>query len=187
MANALRTKGQRAVDSPPAKNGLFVDPGPKGYDEVKETHRRDTFAAMFQYADRRQGNPRQFDPKGLYRCQDCNKYLPNDCLQVAGPISGKRGSCRHWENKDAGDSELKFAEKLSKEDAGYGETENVGFGCIRCEYHSKAIAPDSEDRTEFCKQGAMHVDAMACCFRNDSDEVTSFEGNEPTDDDDDES
>jgi hypothetical protein len=168
---------ERKVDAPPVSNGLFADQPP--YNEIKEMHRRDSFVAMFQYADLQQGNPRQYDPTGGYNCDDCNKYLPNNCLQVTGPISGKHGSCRHWENKDAGDSELKFAEKLSKEDAGYGETTAVGFGCKRCEYKSVAIKPDSKGRTGWCGQGAMHVDMNGCCFRNDGPGVTSFEENKP--------
>jgi hypothetical protein len=152
---------------PIGSDGLFRDTGT--YDAVKEEHVRQTFFQMFQYTDKWCGNPRIYDEAGNYTCNDCNKFVEGGlCLAVEGKISGASGSCRHWENKDAGDSELKFAEKISKEIADYGETPNAGFGCRRCEYHVEAKSPDSHGRDKFCKQGAFHVDGHACCALNDT-------------------
>lgn len=163
----------RKVVSPPrGKDGLFEDTGK--YDEVIEAHLRDTFAKMFQYADPWAGDSRTFDPKGDYLCDDCNKYEPQACLAVAGKISGDHGSCRHWEDKDAGDSELHFAEKISKNLADYGETTKKGFGCHRCEYHAIAKRADSHGRDMFCKQGAFRVFRRGCCALNDSEGMKTF-------------
>ena len=154
------------IDPPKDSDGLFTDTGK--YDEVVESHVRDTFFAMFQYADRKQGNSRTFDENGNYICGDCNKYEPNACLAVEGKISGDHGSCRHWEDKCAGDSELDFGEKIERAAAVYGETKADGFGCHRCKYSVKAKAVDSQGRTLFCKRGAFHVDPNACCALNES-------------------
>jgi hypothetical protein len=152
---------------PVGADGLFKDTG--SYDEVKEEHVRQTFFQMFQYTDPWCGNPRIYDSEGNYDCGECNKFIQGGaCLAVEGAISAKHGSCRHWENKDAGDSELKFARKISKEMADYGETPKAGFGCKRCEYHAAAKAEDSQGRAMFCKQGAFHVYSNACCALNDT-------------------
>jgi len=156
----------------PKEDKLFKDSGK--YDEVLESHLRDTFVNMFQYADPWQGNPRTYDPEGNYLCGECNKYLPNACTAVAGDISSNRGSCRHWEDLDKGDSELLFADKISKAFAAYGETTANGFGCHRCEYGTKALAVDSHGRSLFCGQGAFRVWPTACCALNDSDKVKSY-------------
>lgn len=158
-------------------DGLFLEPAK--YDEVQESHLRDTFVNMFHYADSEQGNPRTFDRKGNYLCKDCNKYEPSACVAVEGEISGKSGSCQHWEDKTAGDSELEFGKKIDKEFAGYGETTNPGYGCRRCEYAIEAKATDSVGRDLFCRRGGMRVMRNACCALNDSEAVTEFEGNEP--------
>jgi len=165
-------KARKVLHPPRGDDGLFEDTGK--YDEVVEAHLRDTFAKMFQYADSWSGDSRVFDPRGDYLCEDCNKYEPSACLAVTGKISGNHGSCRHWEDKDAGDSELEFAEKISKNLADYGETPNKGFGCHRCEYHSQAIKPDSHGRDQFCKQGAFRVFRNGCCALNDCDGMKTF-------------
>ncbi len=90
------------------------------------------------------------------------------CTLVEGSIDGEQGSCRHWENKCAGDPELEMATKISKDLADYGETPNVGFSCKRCEYHSIAKATDSQGRPLFCNQGAFRVMGDACCALNDT-------------------
>jgi hypothetical protein len=162
----LNNLKRRAVRPPIGRDGLFEDTGK--YDEVLETHLRDTFVKMFQYADPWAGDSRTFDEKGNYLCGDCNKYEPNACVAVEGEISPDHGSCRHWEDQDAGDSELKFAEKISKDLADYGETPNEGFSCKRCEYHSDAKSPDSHGRNMFCKQGAFRVYGDGCCALNDT-------------------
>ncbi len=157
---------RKVVNPEIAKDGLFEDTGK--YDEVQEAHLRETFVKMFQYADPWSGDPRSFDPKGDYLCEDCNKYEPNACLAVEGKISPDHGSCRHWEDLDSGDSELKFAEKISKDMADYGETPKDGFGCHRCEYMSAAKSSDSHGRDGFCKQGAFRVYKFGCCALNDT-------------------
>jgi hypothetical protein len=177
MRAAAMRKGKpnlvRIIVRPPkGDDGLFTDTGE--YDEVEEAHLRDTFAKMFQYADPWAGDPRVFDEDGDYLCGECNKYEPQRCLAVEGAISGNHGSCRHWEDKDAGDPELEFAEKISKDLADYGETKNDGFGCHRCEYHTKAKKADSHGRDQFCKQGAFRVYSLGCCALNDAPGMKSF-------------
>lgn len=154
------------------KDGLFEDTG--NYDEVLESHLRDTFVKMFQYADPWSGDSRTFDQTGNYDCKDCNKYEPESCLAVEGKIDPDHGSCRHWEDKDAGDSELKFAEKISKDLADYGVTPNEGFSCKRCEYHTEAKSADSHGRDQFCKKGAFRVYRDGCCALNDAPGMKSF-------------
>jgi hypothetical protein len=168
---------RKVINPPRGKDGLFEDTG--SYNEVVEAHLRDTFAKMFQYADPWAGDSRVFDDDGDYLCQECNKYEPSACLAVAGPISGNHGSCRHWEDQDAGDPELKFASKISKDLADYGITPKAGFGCHRCEYHIAAKKADSHGRAMFCKQGAFRVFSNACCALNDTPGmISSFLSND---------
>jgi hypothetical protein len=166
-----RINKRQVIRPPRAPDGLFEDTGK--YDEVEEAHLRATFSSMFQYSDPWSGDPRSFDRAGDYLCRGCNKYEPSSCLAVEGKISGLHGSCRHWENIDAGDSELLFAEKITKNMADYGVTPNAGFGCHRCEYHSAAKKADSHGRSMFCKQGAFRVFPKACCALNDTEGMVS--------------
>lgn len=150
---------------PTGGDGLFKG---EGADPIQEEHLRMGFAKKFQYADTHCGDPRAYDPKGDYLCRDCNMFVPNgECLLVFGAISGTKGSCRHWENKDAGDAELDFANKISKDMAGYGETPLDGFGCKRCQYRKDANT-DSVGRDDICKQGNFHVLDTACCALNNT-------------------
>lgn len=149
---------------PIGPDGLFKDTGE--YDAVKEEHLRQGFFQLFQYTDTHCGNPRTYDPNGNYVCKDCNKFIDGECLLVYGDISGDKGSCRHWENLDAGDPELDFAVKISKEFADYGETTYAGFGCKRCQYRVEAAEKDSIGRDDFCRQGAFRVADNACCALN---------------------
>ncbi len=49
----------------------------------------------------------------------------------------------------------------------YGEALNgKGFGCHRCPFSSKAIAPDSAGRTLYCGKGDFRVYPNACCAIN---------------------
>ena len=158
---------RKVLEFPRGEDGLFEDTG--SYDQIKEEHVRQTFFQMFQYTDPFCGNPRIYDDEGDYTCDDCNKFVEGgSCLAVEGKISGDRGSCRHWENKDAGDSELRFARKITKDMADYGETPKTGFGCHRCEYHVTAKSEDSHGRGMFCKQGAFRVWKDACCALNET-------------------
>jgi hypothetical protein len=172
ILNNKPTDVRKVVTPVKGKDGLFEDTGK--YDEISESHLRDTFAKMFQYADPWSGDSRSFDLQGDYLCEDCNKYEPNACLAVEGKISGDHGSCRHWEDLDAGDAELKFAEKISKDMADYGETPREGFSCKRCEYMTQAKSPDSHGRSGFCKQGAFRVYGDGCCALNDTKGMKSF-------------
>jgi hypothetical protein len=162
----LKVQERKIISPEVGADGLFEDTGE--YDEVLESHLRDTFAKMFQYADPWAGDPRVFDKLGNYLCGDCNKYEPEACLAVKGHIDADHGSCRHWEDKDSGDSELLFAEKITKNFADYGVTPKAGFGCRRCEYHVEAKKPDSHGRDQFCKQGAFRVFKNGCCALNDT-------------------
>jgi hypothetical protein len=158
---------RKILNFPVGEDGLFEDTGK--YDQVKEEHVRQTFFNVFQYTDSHCGNPRIYDPSGNYLCKDCNKFDKGYCLLVEGDISGEKGSCRHWENLDAGDAEINMAQKISKDFADYGETPNAGFGCRRCEYHTKAKETDSLGRDMFCKQGALRVSGIGCCALNNCD------------------
>jgi hypothetical protein len=171
-AREPKPKARKIVSPPVEEDGLFEDVGK--YDEVVEAHLRDTFSKMFQYADPWSGDSRVFDKAGNYLCGDCNKYEPNACLAVKGEISPDHGSCRHWENLDAGDPELRFATKISKNMADYGVTSKDGFGCKRCEYHTKAKQSDSHGRSLFCRQGAFRVFSNGCCALNDTPGMVTY-------------
>jgi hypothetical protein len=173
ILNNRPVQDRKIVNPTKGEDGLFKDTGE--YDEVQESHLRDTFAKMFQYADPWSGDSRSFDYEGNYLCQTCNKYEPGGaCLAVEGKISGDHGSCRHWEDLDAGDPELEFADKISKDLADYGETPREGFSCKRCEYMADAKSPDSHGRDGFCKQGAFRVYRDGCCALNDTKGMKSF-------------
>jgi hypothetical protein len=159
---------RKVVTLPRGANGLFTQPdttGPKY--ELEENHRRMGFAEVFHYADQTAGNPRTFDPKGNYNCGACNKSDGDACLLVKpADIEPKAGSCQHWENLCAGDPELKNNVQ-PKAVAVYGVAKNgVGFGCHRCPYASKAIAPDSRGRSLYCGKGSFRVAPNACCALN---------------------
>jgi hypothetical protein len=162
-----------------ADDGLFEDTGT--YDETLEAVRRATFTELFQYADQHSGAPGTFDPEGNYLCGDCNRLDRQVyCVSVQGnDISAESGSCRHWTQIAAGQPELRLAEKLTKEQAGYSVTTRPGFGCRRCEYGAKAKEADGQGRGLFCRQGAFRVSGAACCALNDSDALTVFVGNQP--------
>lgn len=150
------------------KNGLIEQSEEVGPDrEIVEAHNRERFANHFKYADPYSGNTRTFDEKGNYNCGRCNMAEGNTCLLVKIPsIDLRAGSCGDWENTCAGDPEMPLHEK-SPVVASYGVAANgEGFGCNRCPYASKAVAPDSRGRTLYCGKGDFRVFPNACCALN---------------------
>jgi hypothetical protein len=156
-------------------DGLFVQPSTVGPEyEFEESHRRMSFAEGYKYADETTGNTRTFDPKGNNVCGACNKADGEYCLFVCEDdkplvsieIDRKAGSCAYWEDTCAGDPELKNPLK-PRSVAVYGVAKNgEGFGCHRCPFASKAIAPDSRGRTLYCGKGSFRVAWNACCELN---------------------
>jgi hypothetical protein len=178
------------------KTGLFIDPGPDGYNEQQEEHNRQTAMVMAFYAE---FGP-TFDPLGRYLCGGvkgdgkggCNKFRPTpeevrgNCTGVGEgtkDISGDEGSCQFFEIYRLGDHELQYPVKTrwSKSDAGYGERPKPGkgFGCWQCGLQSVAKGPDSMGRTLWCGQHAMHVTEKACCEKNHEPGDIWFSGNKP--------
>jgi hypothetical protein len=157
------------------KDGLFIQPTTTGPEyEFEEAHRRMAFAEGYKYADETTGNTRTFDPKGNYKCGECNKADGEYCLFVceddkpleAIEIDRKAGSCGYWENLCAGDPELKNPQKPETV-AVYGVAKNgEGFGCHRCPFASKAYAKDSRGRELYCGKGSFRVAWNACCELN---------------------
>ncbi len=163
---------RKVVNLPRDKDGLFIQPTTTGPDyEFEESHRRHGFAEGYKYADETTGNTRTFDPKGDYNCGTCNKADKDKCLFVEQgdiplkplTIDRQAGSCGYWENLCAGDPELSNNQK-SRDSAVYGVAKNgKGFGCHRCPFASRALAPDSRGRDLFCGKGAFRVPGNACC------------------------
>ncbi len=148
--------------------GLFIQPDDVSPQrETIEQHNRDAAAGHFKYADPFTGLTRTFDEAGDYNCGRCNQADKLKCLLVA-PLTIDRdaGSCGDWENLCAGDAEMKRQYK-TVETAGYGVAKNgKGFGCHRCPFASKAIAPDSRGRDLYCGKLDCRVFSNACCALN---------------------
>ncbi len=159
---------RKIVRTPRGADGLFIQPKELGPGrELVEQHHRQTAAFHGDYADRVCGRPATYDPKGNYRCGDCNMADGNKCLLVSVPkIDREAGSCRGFENKFAGDPEQPL-KALSISLAAYGVAEDgQGFGCHRCPYAEKAHAPDSIGRSLYCKVWECRVEPNACCAVN---------------------
>jgi len=151
-----------------APNGLFAQPTDTSADrEVTENHNRLRFASHFKFADPYTGNTRTCDEQGDYNCGRCNQADGDKCLLVdIKKIDRQAGSCGDWENICAGDPEMLLHEK-SPDAAAYGVAVNgKGFGCSRCPYASKAIAPDSRGRDLYCGKGDFRTFGNACCAIN---------------------
>lgn len=183
-----RSPPTREVISPErGKDGLFIQPQTvSAAREVEETKNRERFAGHFKFADMYTGNTRTYDEQGDYNCGRCNQAVGGNCLLVKiKQIDRKAGSCGDWENICAGDPEMVLREK-SPEVAGYGVAENgKGFGCHRCPYASKAIAPDSRGRDLYCGKGDFRTYGTACCALNGAPTVGEDDDDEEYDDDDD--
>lgn len=152
---------------------LFIQPnevGPRR--ELEENRHRNSFANHFKFADPYTGNTRTYDEQGDYNCGRCNEAEGNICLLVnIIAIDRDAGSCSDWENLCAGDPEVKLQEK-SIEASAYGVAENgVGFGCIRCPYASRAVAPDSRGRDYYCGKGDFRTYGTACCALNGAETI----------------
>src|SRR5208282_1286331 len=134
-------------------------PDPGQYDEEHEVHVRREAEEWAQYAEA--GVP--YDPAGDYLCGTCDMRMgENECQRVQGPISFEKGSCRLYhigppENREP------MVKKFTQVEAKYAESNQGGFGCHRCEYGSKAKAPDSKGRESWCSFWGMHIRPNACC------------------------
>ena len=159
----------RAILAPKrGDNGLFVQPEDVGgAREVVERHNRERFAGHFKFADPFTGVATTYDDKGDYNCGRCNQAEGLKCLLLdISMIDRDAGSCGDWEIMCAGDPEMRLHEK-SPEAASYGVAANgKGFGCHRCPYASKAIAPDSRGRDLYCGKGDFRTFGTACCSLN---------------------
>jgi hypothetical protein len=167
----------RKIVSPPrGSDGLFIQPKlRKETDpdrETAEAHNRERLANHFNYADLYTGVARTFDPAGNYRCGECNMDDGAKCLLVTVKrLDEEAGSCKHWEDQYAGDSEMELG-LIEPEYAGYAIAENgKGWGCHRCPFASPAHAPDSLGRDLYCGKGECRVDRNACCDLNGLEQV----------------
>lgn len=149
-------------------NGLFIQPKDTSAErEVIENHNRLRFANHFNLADPWTGNTRTYDEQGNYECGRCNQADEEYCLLIdIEKIDRKAGSCRHWENTCAGDTEM-LLQRENPKAASYGVAVNgVGFGCKRCPYAEKAYSPDSRGRDLYCGEGDFRTTANTCCSLN---------------------
>lgn len=128
------------------------------YDTAREAKLRKLIEQQAAYAER---GP-TFDPSGRYLCDGCAYFDGKDrCGAVEGQISGTDGSSRLWTIKGTEVEPLHW--KLSQMSADYAERPKAkGFGCSRCEYATKAKAPDGE-RTLWCGFWGLRVAPLACC------------------------
>jgi|SRR5579872_3586349 len=186
LVNSRKEAVQRKIiDTPRDGDGLFIQPKETGPDrEIVENHNRQNFAHLFSFADPYTGNTRTYDEEGRYNCGRCNKADKSDCLVIPVKIDTEAGSCRHWENLCAGDPELRLTGVETAEMASYGVAKNgVGFGCKRCPFSEKAVAPDSRGRPSYCRKGDFRTFPNACCQINGAEVVAEYEGNEPSKED----
>jgi hypothetical protein len=170
------------TDPPRGADGLFIQPKDVSPErETIEQHNRCRFASHFHYADPFTGNTRTMDSTGNYRCGECNQEHGGKCLLVTvTKLDEHAGSCDHWEDRFAGDPEMRL-DLMSPEKGGYAIAANgEGFGCHRCPYASKAHQPDSQGRTLYCGKGDMRVFANACCGLNGAKEVPIDKNGMPT-------
>lgn len=153
---------------------LYKDTGE--YDTAQEDEVR---AAMELWADYAEDGP-TFDLDGKYLCGTCNMRLGDDgCSRVVTPISFEIGSCRIYtigESKD----ETPMPQKFTQIEVAYTERPKVkGYGCGRCEFGGEAKEADDDGRKGWCKFFGVHVEPLACCFKNtgDDDVLAPVEGN----------
>ena len=169
--------------------------------EVIENHRRDGAAILADYANKwGNGRARGFDPKGNYRCGDCNRHVDDDDSGIKKGASPRctllpwsfiidlwRGSCKKWEDLCAGDQETFFAKirragQYSAQILAYGIAlakggrDGGGFGCHRCGLKEKAYQKDSKGRVWFCRWWGARIDWNDCCGDNDAPS-TEYDGN----------
>src|SRR5271157_81591 len=148
------------------------------YDDEHEDHLRSELAVWADYAE----DGPTFDPEGKYLCNSCDmRSGEEECTRVVSPISFDTGGCRlytYGEEPEEGDS---MPQKLTQIEAAYTERPKVkGFGCSRCIYGGEAKEEDSAGRKGWCGFWGLHVEPLACCFKNtgDDDVFAPVEGNE---------
>lgn len=167
---------RKILDFARNEKGLFLEPTLAQYRDpdfqTLEQHNRDRAAAKADYADQVTGNPHTIDPKGTYRCIDCNQADGYECLLMnmrllpGGKISLDDGSCGKWEIICTGDAEVRL-HHYSPVRLGYARSLKKRFGCIVCPLGWKARIPDSLGRGIWCGRHYMRVFAGSCCNDND--------------------
>ncbi len=159
---------RRVITPRRGRDGLFIETGDVSPErETIEQKNRNRFAEHFKFADPYTGNTRTNDESGDYNCGRCNQADGDSCLLIKiEQIDRDAGSCGHWENTCAGDTEMLLRE-MSPENAAYGVARNgVGFGCHRCPYASRAGAADSRGRDLYCGKGDFRIFGNSCCALN---------------------
>ena len=162
-------------------DGLIPEPDAPitAEDEKMYGHVRMAAANEANYADQKMegGRIRTWDPEGNYPCGRCNKAIVVEgqkprCAKVnvfpkyPNGINLETGSCRFWENVDAGDPECDN-DIYTVDDAGYAENPSgKGWGCLRCWARKNAVHPDSQNRADWCGEHGMPVMWNACCNKN---------------------
>jgi transcription elongation factor Elf1 len=140
-------------------------PDPGQYDEKHEEHVRQEMKQWAQYAEEEDNTEdiKPFDPEGNYLCGDCDmRQGTNECMRVQGPINFEKGSCRLF-HEGAPENQLPMAKKFTQAEAKYGESNQGGFGCHRCEYGGEAKEADGAGRPSWCSFWGTHVVPNACC------------------------
>jgi len=170
----------RTVTTPTrGPDGLCIQPDDFSPDREKyENHQRLAAANELDYADKYTGNPRTVDDDGDYVCGDCNKEEGGKCLRVVQsdgrtPIRLKldADSCRHYENKCAGDPEA-WGLWSSIGLAAFARSAVGGWGCKRCPFGVPSKRPDSVGRPLYCRKIDARVFPTACCAINGAKSVT---------------
>jgi len=168
----------RVIRNPPRdKDGLCLQPDDASAErEVIMNENRQRFAGHFKYADMYVGIGRTHDEQTRYNCGRCNQEAKTKCQLLYETTKGvpfqltpealQAGSCGDWENKCAGDPEMRLALK-SLESAGFGIALNgIGFSCGRCPFAEAARRPDSRGRGGYCRLGDFTTFYSACCVLN---------------------
>lgn len=169
------------------KDGNFIQPDKNSPElEVEMNHNRMRYGNIAQLADTHGfGNAHTYDGKtGNYTCggkAPCNQYVDkdNDCLLISDidedDINPTASSCRHWENRCAGDPEV-YLKCTTKEAAGFATAANgEGFGCRRCRHAKKSKWTDSLGRNVWCGSGYFTTEPKVCCDYNNTPQVEESE------------
>ena len=170
---------RQILDWPRNARGLYIQPSIETLNKPEfqtlEQHNRDRAAAKADYADSVTGNTHTVDPKGTYRCIDCNQACGTKCLLMkmnllpGGRINLQAGSCGKWEIICAGDAEARL-HHYSPIRLGYAEAIGKRFGCEVCPLKEKAHVPDSLGRGFWCGQHYARVFGRSCCNDNTTPE-----------------
>ena len=176
------------------KDGKYIQPDKNSPDlETAMDKNRMYAASKFQLADEHGcGDGHTYDKTGNTVCGSCNLYVEgtNDCLAIEdikpgkdGDINPKASSCRHFENKRAGDWEMAM-KRTTKAAALFGTAKNgEGFGCgskqkQRCGWRMTSKWPDSLTRGEWCSAMFFTTTPTTCCAINSTPTIEDSESDE---------